>query len=123
MLIACWILDMNYEIHIPQRMEPNEADYESKEELEEGVYPYESLINTGAPMTIHHKYYLCKNICSSPYLSQPIREEVMRRVFGNDNSDSTIHFRYICEIRFPLAELKDLLWQSITEFKYNKDEF
>lgn len=47
----------------------------------------------------------------------------MSKIFQNDNSDSTIHFKYICEIRFPILELKDLLWQSITDFKRNKDEF
>ena len=47
MLIACWILDMNYEIHIPAKMDPEESDYENKDEYEDDVYPYESLISTG----------------------------------------------------------------------------
>lgn len=43
------------------------------EEKDDKVYPFESLIDTGLKMTIHHKYYLCKNLCSSPHLSQPIK--------------------------------------------------
>ena len=47
----------------------------------------------------------------------------MKLIYENDNSDSTIHFKYICEIRMPDPEIKQELWESITTYKDNTDEF
>ena len=57
-------------------------------------------------MTIHHKYYLCKSLTASPYLALDVKNEIMNLIFENDNSDSTIHFKYICKIRVPDPEIK-----------------
>ena len=64
------------------------------------------MINCDLRMTIHHKYYLCKHLSSSPYLTLDVKKEIMKLIYENDNSDSTIHFKYICEIRIPDPEMK-----------------
>ena len=74
-LIASWILDFDFEIAIPINLDENE---------EEEVYPAESLYPIGLTMTIHHKYYSIKYICESTHLDKIVKDEIMKRVFGQD---------------------------------------
>ena len=51
-LISKWVNEFDYQIKVPR-------DFD---DVEDGKYPSNSLIPLYYEMTIHHKYYLTKNI-------------------------------------------------------------
>ena len=62
------------------------------DESENGEY-IDDLVPINMQMTIHHRYYLTKNISASPHLTFEEREELTNAIFGNDQTDSTHRYR------------------------------
>ena len=106
-LVAAWILKHNMKVMLPLLLRSPEPP--------EHEYPVESLVELGVTMTIHHQYYLCKSVCSSPFLTLEEKEEMMARVFKSDQSDSTIRFKEYSRARFPDAHTKLRNWKRITD--------
>lgn len=44
-------------------------------------------------MTIHHRYYLTKNINASPHLTQNEKSDLLKEIFGDDKTDSTYRYK------------------------------
>lgn len=104
-LIAKWITDFDCSIKVPR-------DFD---DVEDGEYPSSSLIPLYYEMTIHHKYYLTKNINASRYLTEDHKQNILASIFGADISDSTIRFREIARMRTPTKEVKEELWTKLTD--------
>lgn len=73
-------------------------------------------------MTIHHRYYLTKNISASPYLTYDEKDELINEIFGNDQTDSTHRYRQISESRAYDKQTKYSIWSRITDLN-NQDNF
>ena len=89
-LIVAWIMDLDFQIWVPEDTEDVEGD----------EYALDSLVPCGIFMTIHHKYYAIKYIYESFHISPEEKVEIEKRVFL-DNSDSTQRFRKLAAVRAP----------------------
>lgn len=106
-LISKWILEFDFQVLMPGDMEDEHSE----------SYNYADLVPLDMQMTIHHRYYLVKALCASPFLSRAEKDALMNKVFGDDTSDSTIRFKLISLMRIPDPATKADIWKSITDLK------
>ena len=73
-------------------------------------------------LTPDHKYSIIKAYYASPDFSLDLKKALRDATFKDDNSDKATAAKKVCELSLPNADLKEQLWNEITD-PNSKDTF